>query len=203
MHPSVFADTVVWTITHGYIVMFLLMFVEGPVVTAAGAFIATLGPQYFNIWAVFLLSILGNLVPDVIYYLIGFWGREQLINKYGRYLRITPERIKELERLFHEHVGRTMAIVKLIPVLSTPGLIVAGVSRVPLKKYAWWSLIVTLPTSGFYLIIGYYFGAAYDKIIHYVDYGGYLIIAAIIIFVVISYLQKKYGSKLAKKMDER
>ncbi|MBU6500590.1 MAG: VTT domain-containing protein [Patescibacteria group bacterium] len=200
MNP-VFAETVAWTISHGYVVMFLLMLIEGPVVTAAGAFVAALGGNYFNIWIVLLLSILGNLLPDIAYYAIGFWGRQELINKYGHYFHITKERVERLEKLYLEHVGKTLTLVKLVPVLATPGLIIAGVSKVPLKKYVWWSLAITLPTSGFYLILGYYFGAAYEKVIRYLNYGSYFTIAIIIIFVIISYLHKKYGSKLAERID--
>lgn len=186
-----------WALVNGYLLMFLAMLVEGPVATAAGAFAAALG--YFNVWIVFTLSVLGNLVPDVIYYALGFWGREGLINKYGRFLKITPERVRKLEDLYHKNVGKTLAAVKLIPVLATPGLIVAGVSRVPLKKYTIWSLAVTLPSSLFYLIIGYYFGTAYGKIVSYVNYGSYVIIAIVAIFATLSFLQKKYGKKIGEK----
>jgi len=180
--------------------MFLAMLVEGPVATAAGAFAAALG--YFNIWIVFTLSVLGNLVPDVIYYALGFWGREGVINKYGRFLKITPERVRKLEDLYHKNVGKTLTAVKLVPILATPGLIVAGISKVPLRAYTIWSLVVTVPSSLFYLIVGYYFGAAYQNIIRYLDYGGYFIFASLAVFVLLSYLRKKYGKKLAEKIEK-
>jgi membrane protein DedA with SNARE-associated domain len=189
-----------WALANGYSLMFLAMLVEGPVATAAGAFAAALG--YFNIWIVFTLSVLGNLVPDVIYYALGFWGREGVINKYGRFLKITPERVRKLEDLYHKNVGKTLTAVKLVPILATPGLIVAGISKVPLRAYTIWSLVVTVPSSLFYLIVGYYFGAAYQNIIRYLDYGGYFIFASLAVFVLLSYLRKKYGKKLAEKIEK-
>lgn len=183
-----------------YLLMFLSMIIAGPVITAAGAFAAGLG--YLNIWLVFLVSIVGNLVPDAIYYLIGYWGRRELVDKYGRYLRITPKHMEKLEGLYHKHIGKTMTIVKLAPVLATPGLIVAGIARIPLKKFVIWSFIVTVPSSLFYLLIGYYSGAAYQKVIHYANYGGYIIAAAIGIFILISYLQRKYDKKLEAKLED-
>ena len=187
-----------WVLVNGYFLMFILMLIEGPAVTAAGAFVAALG--YFNIWLVFSLSILGNLIPDVIYYALGFWGRKELVEKYGHYLKITKERMEKLETLYREHVGKTLIAVKLIPVFATPGLIIAGIARVPLRKYAWWSLIVTIPSSLLYLIVGYYFGAIYGNITKYIQYGGYIIITAIAIFIITSYASKKLGRKLSEKI---
>lgn len=188
-----------WVIGHGYSLMFVLMLIEGPAVTAAGAFTAVLG--YFNIWIVFLLSILGNLIPDVIYYLIGFWGREKLIDKYGRYFRIKPEMIAYLEKLIHKNLAKALIVIKLVPLLATPGLIITGVVRAELKKYIIWSIIITVPSSVFFLIIGYYFGNAYDSIAHYLDYGEYLALIAIALFFIISYVWKKIAGRLAEKLE--
>jgi membrane protein DedA with SNARE-associated domain len=183
---------------YGYLLMFVGMLIEGSFITAAGSFAAALG--YFNLWIVLLLSVLGNLIPDVIYYAIGFWGRQKFMDKYGHYFRVTPERTEKLERLYREHAGKTLMIVKMVPLLATPGLIIAGAARVPAKKFAIWGLIVTVPSSFSYLLIGYYFGAAYEKIIRYMNYGGYFIVASIAIFITLSYLQKRYGKKLGEKI---
>ncbi len=186
-------------LSHGYFLMFLAMLIEGPVVTAAGAFAAALG--YFNLWFVFLLSVLGNLIPDIIYYALGFWGSNRLVKRYGHYFGLSPEKISRLKGLIERHAGKSLAIIKLTPLLATPGLIVAGATRMDVKKYTWWSLIITAPSSLFFLVVGYYFGAAYEKIVHYVNYGGYVIIFALAIFVALSYLHKKYTRNIAGKID--
>lgn len=189
-----------WALGNGYIIMFVAMLIEGPVITAAGALGAVLG--YFNIWAVFLLSILGNLIPDAIYYAIGFWGRQKFVDKYGKYFRISPEKIKTLEELYHKHAGKALFAIKMIPLVATPGLIIAGVARVPIRKYIWWSVAVTIPSSLIFLLIGYYSGAAYGKIVGHVNYGGELAAAAIIVFVIISYFWKKISGKIGEKITK-
>ncbi|MBI4087756.1 MAG: DedA family protein [Candidatus Liptonbacteria bacterium] len=200
MATSTLAAATQWAVSYGYPLMFLAMFVEGPAVTAIGAFAAALG--YFDIRIVFFLSILGSLIPDVAYYALGFWGRKKLIDKYGRYFGITPERSAKVEKLINQNVGKALAFIKLFPLIATPGLIIAGASRVDLKKYVWWSLIITVPSSGFFLVLGYYFGAAYDKIVNYLNYGGYLAALALVMFVLISYVWKKLSAKFAEKLGE-
>lgn len=191
-----FQGTVEWVLHHGYSLLFLLMLIEGPVVTAAGAFAAAL--HYFDIWIILLLSVLANLIPDVIYYAIGYWGRARVLEKYGHYVGITPERIALVEKLATEHSGKALLAIKIIPFLATPGLIVVGASRMDIKKYVWWCTIITLPTSIIYLVLGFYFGAAYSTFDHYLHIGGYVIAAAIIVVIAFVYLQRKYSERIVK-----
>ena len=189
-----------WALAHGYWLLFVAMIIEGPFVTAAGAFAAALG--YFNILAVLTLSILGNLVPDVVYYAIGFWGRTKVVNRFGKYLGATKERLLMAENLLAKHAGKALAAIKLIPLLATPGLIAAGAARMPLKKYIWWSIIITLPSSLIYLILGYYFGFAYDAIERYLNIGGYTVVAIIAVFVLASYFGKKISKKIGEGLEK-
>jgi membrane protein DedA with SNARE-associated domain len=196
-----FQATVQWVLQHGYPLLFLVMLIEGPVITAAGAFAAAL--HYMNVWIVLLISILANLIPDLVYYAIGYWGRESFISKYGHYIGVTPERIANTEKLAEAHSGKSLFIIKMVPLLATPGLILVGATKMDIKKYAFWSLVITIPTSLLYLIIGYYFGAAYNTIDHYLNLGIYVVIAAIAIVVLLTYLQRKYASDFFKKFGQR
>jgi membrane protein DedA with SNARE-associated domain len=110
--------------------------------------------------------------------------------------------MERLEKSYEKHAGKTLLFVKLAPLFATPGLVAAGIARVPIKKYTLWSFIVTAPSSLFYLIVGYYFGAAYNKVVEFANYGSYILAMAIVVFITLSYLQKKYGKKLAEKIEE-
>ncbi|HUC01290.1 MAG TPA: DedA family protein [Candidatus Paceibacterota bacterium] len=194
-----FQGTLQWVLQHGYPLLFVLMLIEGPVVTAAAAFAAAL--HYMNIWIVLLLSVLGNFIPDIVYYAMGYWGREKFINRYGRYFGITKERVAATEKLAEAHTGKSIFVIKMLPLLATPGLIIIGATRMDIKKYAFWSILVIIPTSLFYLIIGYYFGDAYNTIQHYLNLGAYVIGAAAVVIVAIAWFQRKYFSRLEKKLE--
>jgi len=189
-----------WIIQNGYLLMFVVMLIEGPVITAAGAFGAALG--FFNIWTVLMLSLLGNIIPDILYYAIGFWGREQFIDKYGHYFGLNKNKIKNLEDMFEKYAVKSLFVIKLVPLFATPGLVAAGLIKMDIKKYIKWILIITIPSSLFYLIIGYYFGATYNSIVHYLRIGGYLILFFVIIFVVIMYFERKLSERIAEKMKK-
>ncbi len=198
-----------WVVGQSYTFLFIAILIEGPVVTAAGAFAAALGA--LNIWVVFILSILGNLIPDGFLYALGYWGRERFVDKYGHYIGLTPAKIKAAERAIHKHAGKSLIAIKLIPatvvaaatdLLATPGLVAAGIAKMDVRKFAFWSVAITLPSSLLYLLIGYYFGAAYTQLIHYLNIGGYIIAAAIAIVLLALYFQRRLTEKFAKEFEE-
>lgn len=192
-----FQGTVEWIFQHGYPLIFLLMVVEGPFVTAAAAFASAL--HYTSIWIILVLSLLGNLLPDLVYYAIGYWGRETIIDKYGHYFGVTKARMEMVEKLAKDHSGKSLFTIKMVPLLATPGLIATGASRMNLRLYTFWCLIITIPSTLLYLLIGYYFGAAYVTIDRYLHIGIYLIVAiALIVFGVI-YARRKYIRKAPQK----
>jgi membrane protein DedA with SNARE-associated domain len=199
MIPTTFQAITQWVLQQGYSVMFILMLIEGPVVTAAGAFAAAL--SYFHLWIVFVLSLLANLIPDAVYYAMGYWGRHTFIDKYGNYFGLTKERIRAAEKFSTKHTGKSLFAIKMIPFLATPGLIAVGASKMDIKKYAIWSLIITVPSSLIYLLLGYYFGAAYGTIDHYLHLGYYLIGAAVVVLFAVIYFQRKFAENYVKKMD--
>lgn len=199
MDLSSFSNAFDWIIRHGYFLMFVIMLIEGPIVTAAAAFAVALG--YFDGWLVFLLSIFGNLTPDVIYYAAGRRGREKFVCCYMRYFGLTQERIVYLEKLFEQHAGKAMALIKLVPLIATPGLIIAGASKIPLKKYIWWSVLLTIPSSLFFYTIGYYFGASYNKVNHYLNLGGLSLTLVLLFFVLASFGYGKLSARFADKID--
>ena len=194
-----FQGTVQWVLQHGYPLLFIVMLIEGPVITAAAAFAAAL--HYLNIWIVLTLSILANFIPDVVYYAIGYWGREKILNTYGHYIGITPERVAATEKLAEQHSGKSLLMIKMTPLLATPGLILVGATKMDIKKYALWSIAIIVPSSLLYLIIGYYFGAAYNTIEHYLNLGIYVAIAAAIVVIALAYLERRYFSRLEKKRE--
>lgn len=194
-----FEGTVAWVKSAGYFVMFIAMLVEGPIITAAAAFGAALG--YFNIGIVFILSILGDVVADLVYYAIGYFSRVTVIEKFGHRFGLSRERMKKIERLLHTHPTKTLLFIKLAPVLPTPGLMIVGTVKMPLGKYIWLSALITLPKVLLFMALGYYFGAAYDTITHYAQAGEYFIIVAIAAIVAIYWAYQKASTAISMRLQ--
>jgi membrane protein DedA with SNARE-associated domain len=177
--------------------MFLGMLIWGPPVTAAGAFGAALG--HFNLWIVFALSLLTNLLSDAVFYAIGFWGRQEFVLNYGKYAGITKARLRIFEKLMAEHIGKAMTISKLVPLLALPGLVMAGVTRVPMRSYVWWAVIIAIPSSLVYLLVGFYFGAVYDQVERYLHLGGIVIALLIVLFGAGFHFARRFSERLERE----
>ena len=199
-HLSSFSGVLQWTLTHGYWLIFVGMLVEGPVVTAASSFAVALG--YFNISMIFILALLGDLVADVVYYAIGYWGRITLVERFGGKVGLTKERMERMEKLMKRNAGKTMLALKLTPIIPTPGLMLIGTTRMPLRKFASISLSISLPKTIVFMLVGYYFGRSYDKISRYINNSGYLIVIAVILIFVINHYWGKISARVGKKIEK-
>ena len=194
-----FQDTVQWVRSAGYVAMFVAMLFEGPIITAAAAFGAALG--YFDIWIVLLLSILGDLVADLVYYTIGYFSRVTVIEKFGHSFGLSRARMKKLEKLLHTHPTKTLLFIKLAPVLPTPGLMIVGTMRMPLGKYTSLSTLIILPKVLLFAALGYYFGFAYDAIASYAQAGAYFIVVAIAVIVGVYWIYQKSSEALSLRLQ--
>jgi len=186
-------NVIEWLLSYRYAIIFPLMVVEGPITTLAAGFLSSLG--YLKLIPVYLIVVAGDLGGDTIYYAIGRWGRRPL-EKWGKYIKLTKERIQKLESLFEQHGGKTLIAGKLSHAVGSVVLITAGIAKIPYRKFIWFNLLATLPKSLVLVLIGYYFGNAYVKYRSYVDVLGALIIGAF--FVIIYFFLKDAGRKLSK-----
>ncbi len=168
-------------------------------ITSAAAFAAALG--YFNIFIVLALSVAGDLVGDFIYYGIGYFGRVKFVEKYGHHVGLTERRLKHMERLIKKHPKKTLAAVKLAPILPAPGLMMVGAARMPVTRYTWITFLVTLPKTILFMLLGYYFGAAYDGISRVFENGQYFILIAVGIIVVSFYAYKKLSAVVSTRLE--
>jgi membrane protein DedA with SNARE-associated domain len=200
MQPSSFVQIIDWVSAHSYFFVFLAMVVEGPIVTTAAAFASALG--FFNLFIILTLSIAADLIADGLYYLIGFWGRINLIERYGSKVGFTPKRVERLEKLIQKHTLKALIAIKATPTLATPGLIIAGASKVPPKRYISISLGMTVPKSLLFVAIGFYSGKAHSLANKYLHYGKYAVPLTVVGLFLITYLYQKASKFLAQKIEK-
>ncbi|MFA5925433.1 MAG: DedA family protein [Parcubacteria group bacterium] len=181
----------------GYPAMLIFMIIEGPIVTIIAAFLASMG--YFNIFAVFGLSVLGDVVGDIILYTIGYFGGQRIIGKAQRFLKIKDSVVDKLKQKFHENSGRIIFYVKSTTGLSYITFITAGSLRMKLSKFVTFSILGGLVWSSFLVIIGYFFGYAADKISEYIKYAGVAVFAgAVIFFIGLTLYKKRQSGEILK-----
>ncbi|HEX8974358.1 MAG TPA: VTT domain-containing protein [Patescibacteria group bacterium] len=196
---SSFQAVLQWIIDHGYPLMFLAMCAEGPTVTAAATFATTLG--YFSPLIVFALSIVGDVIPDMIFYAIGYFGRNAVVKKVGKRLGLTEKRLLALEQKVSHNGGKTVAVLKYTPILAAPGLMAVGVARMPFGRYLFYVVLVTLQKTATFMLIGYFFGKAYN-VGKYIKFGAFVPFVIIVLYFLFAYLYKKYSERFMNKIEK-
>ncbi|MFA6973865.1 MAG: DedA family protein [Parcubacteria group bacterium] len=178
--------------TIGYPLMLLTMIIEGPVVTILAAFAASLG--FFNVYVVLVLSMLGDIIGDIILYTIGYTGGAKTLAKAEKILKIKPAIVAKIEALFHKHGKKTIFAVKSTTGLCWITFIAAGAVRMNFRDFLRASFLGGIVWSGFLVAMGYFFGYAFDRINDYLRYAGILIFFSAVIFYTLITLYKKRQS---------
>lgn len=190
-----FEQIIQWLLVYRYVIIFPLIIFEGPLVSISAGFLSSI--NLLNIFIVYPLVVVADLIGDVLYYSIGKFGREKFLHKYGKYLRLKEERIIKIEAHFKRHTKKTIIIGKISHIFGAPILVAAGIAGVSVFEIFWANFIVTLPKYLVLLSLGYYFGQIYLASEKYLDYFsvGLLILGIILLILLFGY------SKIKKRLD--
>jgi len=190
-------DTIfLWLISYKYLIIFPIVVFEGPIITILTGFLISLG--YLNFWIAYPILIAGDLTGDSLYYFIGRFGREKLINKFGRFLGITMENVKKLESHFAKHPKKTLAASKISHGLGPIFMIAAGLAKYSYRKFIIFNLITTGLKTLLLVLVGYYFGETYSKIDTYLDYTGLILLVLFAIIYIVIFRSKILGKIINK-----
>jgi membrane-associated protein len=181
---------------NGYIILFIIMIFEGSIVTYIAAFLASTG--IFNIYIVFGLSLLGNLVGDTIFYYSGRHLGENYIKKH--FHKIKENHLGKLITLAKDNPGAALLIIKNTPVIPIPGIMLIGASGIRAKSFYIHTIYLSIARSLLFVILGYFSGHAFLAIASVKNVE--LIIAAAVLFSVFFYLAlKRLLRRYVKKVE--
>lgn len=159
---------------YGYLALFVGVVVEGPIVTIVGAFVASLG--YLDIYAVYGIVVAADLFGDLLYYGIGRLGQMGPSAGVRRLLGITNERLARSARYIERHGAKILLFAKYTQT-GFFALPASGAARMPVGRFLWYNALGTIPKSLALVLVGYFFGYAYNCI------DDYFMKASLIVFV--------------------
>ena len=120
---------------------------------------------------------LGYLLGALIGWAIGRWGGHALLERHGRWLRMTPENLERAERWFDRHGRAAVFLGRLTPVVRSFISIPAGTLESPIGPYT----VLTLAGSAIWCFgfaaAGWALGSSYEQVHHAFRYVDVLAIA--------------------------
>ncbi len=168
-----------------YLIIALLVAVEGPIVTLLGSAASASG--YLKTGLVLAAAAGGNITADVVWYRLGYAGKMEWLQPYQRWLGIKPRQMTNLIKGMHEHASKILFFAKLSSGLMIPSLLAAGIARVPLKKWLPTLFIGEMIWTGTLVFIGYHATimlSSISKGIEYILLGASLVFLFVMVYFI-------------------
>ncbi len=152
--------------------------VPGETILIAAAFYAGLGQ--LNIFLVVLIGFCGAVIGDNIGFAIGEYGGHPLVERFGKYVFITPERLRKTEEFFARHGGAVVTVARFIEGLRQINGIIAGLSEMKWSRFIVFNMLGAALWVSFWSTVGYFGGSHIQTFLRYQLY----LSIAVVIFVV-------------------
>jgi membrane protein DedA with SNARE-associated domain len=154
--------------------------VPGETVLIAGAVFA--GSGRLNIVAVGVVGFLAAVVGDNIGYAIGRFGGRALVERWGRYVFLTEERLDKAERFFERHGGKIIVVARFVEGLRQANGIIAGITGMRWLKFLAFNALGAALWVGTWVSVGYFAGQHITTVYNAItSYSLYAAIAAVVV----------------------
>ncbi|OGD86505.1 hypothetical protein A2164_02415 [Candidatus Curtissbacteria bacterium RBG_13_35_7] len=150
-----------------YLGLFIILFAEeaGIFLPLPGdIFIATVAAlPHSNYFLIVTTVVFATLAGSTILFTLAQKFGRKLLTKYGKYIKITPNKIKKVEKWFEKYKSFTIVIGRLVPGLRIVTPFVAGLFNVSYKMFWFYTAIAAFIWANIYFIIGRFFGNILEK----------------------------------------
>ena len=179
----------------GYFGMFIGMVLEAVIIAipselilATGGILASKG--IFTFWGAFLIGLIGSVFCAIVIYLMGYFGGEVFIKKYGKYFFMKDEDISK-SNTFLEKYGLLSALIgRNIPIVRTLISLPIGIMRLSFLKFLIYTIIGSIPWTLAFVYVGYSLGENWIILSTYVNYLK-IPIRIIIVLLILLFIYKK------------
>jgi len=141
-----------------------------------------------------IVGALGNLFGSLIAYFVGFKGGRPFLEKYGKYVLITHNRLEMAEDWFEKYGNKAVLISRVLPIIRTFISLPAGIAGMDLKKFIAYTFLGSLPWCFVLGYIGVQLGPRWNIIRSYFRILDIIVVLGIIgLFI---YLLYKYKNSI-------
>ncbi len=185
---------------YGYLAVGGMLFFEdfgilvpGETVLLTAAFYAGFGQ--LNIIVIIVVGIIAAIIGDNVGFAIGNYGGRPLVEKYGKYVFLTKNRIHRAEEFFNKYGGRVVVISRFIDGLRQINGIIAGITEMKWLRFLLYNVIGATIWVLFWSLIGYFGG----NHINFFSHFELLVTIALVVFVVGKFIIKFYKKRNISK----
>lgn len=135
---------------------------------------------------IIVFGVLGDMVGASIAYAIGYWGREELIERHGNKLHISKSRLDRAHGWFERYGAPVIIVSRCIPFARAAFPYAAGVARMGYVRFLIFATIGSIVWITALGVLGNAVGSSWQSWRHNLEYVDY--VAAALLVAAIAYL---------------
>src|SRR6185436_15775257 len=170
---------------------FVGLVAPGETIVMAGGVIAGQGeieliPLIGIVWA---CAVLG----DTTSFYVGRRLGRAFLEKHGPRVKISHERLEQVDGYFDRHGGKTILIGRFIGLVRALAPFIAGSSGLAYRRFIPYSIVGCGAWSTLFCVLGYIFWRSFDKVVHLAGQAifGFGVTVALIVGVVVAYKRRR------------
>ena len=166
---------------------FVGLIVPGETTVIVGGLVA--GQGQISLLVLIAIVWTAAVMGDLTSYLIGRKLGRGFMLRHGPRVKITEERLEQVEVFFHKHGGATILVGRFIGVVRALAPFIAGTARMPLGRFLPYDVLGAGAWAITFCVLGYVFWRSFDRLTEWVSRGLFafgtgvaLILAIIFVF---------------------
>ena len=150
-----------------------------------GTAIEPLTGQPWNVILVTLFGTVGATLGALVAYAIGMYGGRPFIERWGRYLGITPEDLDRADDFFARHGNAAAFFGRMVPIIRSLVSFAAGIAHMPLGRFVVFTFLGSLPWTLLLVVSGVVMGANWEEIGGILKRFEYLVLAILAVIALL------------------
>jgi membrane protein DedA with SNARE-associated domain len=142
-----------------------------------------------------LAGVVGTILGTLLWYYAGFWIGEkriaELADRYGRWIGVSGSDIDKANRWFYCHGTKAVLLGRLVPGVRTLISLPAGLSRMRLAPFLFYSTVGTAIWTTALTYAGYVLGDHYELVDEYLAPVSKIVAALIVIAFAVWVVRRK------------
>jgi len=139
-----------------------------------------------SLLGIIVFGVLGDMIGASIAYAIGYWGREELVERHGNKLHISKSRLDRAHRWFDRYGAPVIIVSRCIPFARAAFPYAAGVARMGYMRFLIFATIGSIIWITALGVLGNAVGSSWQSWRHNLEYVDY--VAAALLVAAIAYL---------------
>ncbi len=186
-----------YMLVYGYWAVFFGVMLENAGIPVPGETILLIAGYFaatgeFHIALVMLIAATGAVIGDNIGFAIGHHYGRGILLRFGRFLFLTPKRVKHMEDYFRNHGNKTILVARFITGLRVFAALLAGASKMPWRVFFMYNVAGAVLWSVVITTLGYLFGQSLPLLVKWVGRSGTILLVTAIVVAIIIWRVRRY-----------